>query len=98
MSEEEIDKLCALCRIGCSTEERIALKEALSKVLQYMEQISTIDTSFAPPYHGVLGNLSSVLRSDEPGPLLSREVFLANAPAHTGGMIRVPSIMKSELQ
>ncbi len=34
------------------------------------------------------------MREDKTGDLLDRELFLANAPSHIGGMVRVPLIIK----
>jgi aspartyl-tRNA(Asn)/glutamyl-tRNA(Gln) amidotransferase subunit C len=39
--------------------------------------------------------MSSILREDEVTETLDRETFLANSPAHIGGMIRVPPIIKT---
>jgi len=34
------------------------------------------------------------MREDLVVPTLTREEFLANAPAHVGGMVRVPPVIK----
>jgi len=94
LTEEEIDKLSHLCRIACSAEEKAKLKANLSKILNYVDQLRQVDTKDVPPCNSVLEELKSVMRDDEPGDILPREVFLANAPAHVGGMIRVPPVIK----
>ena len=94
LTEEEIDKLSRLCRIACSAEEKIKLRKNLSKILGYVDQLQQIDTKDAPPCNSVLEELHSIMREDEPGEGLPREVYLANAPAHVGGMIRVPPVIK----
>ena len=38
--------------------------------------------------------MANVTREDVVGELLNREAFLANAPSHVGGMIRVPPVIK----
>ncbi|MBI3236171.1 MAG: aspartyl/glutamyl-tRNA amidotransferase subunit C [Chlamydiales bacterium] len=43
----------------------------------------------------VLKGLRNVMRKDEVGTPLSREEFLANAPSHVGGMVRVPPVIKT---
>src|SRR5271169_2941396 len=94
LTEEEIDKLSHLCRIACSPEEKVNLRKDLSEILGYVDQLKQVDVEGIPPCNTVLENLPSMLREDEIGEPLSREAFLGNAPAHVGGMIRVPPVIK----
>jgi len=94
--EKELEKLAKLCRIACSEEEKKALSSHLGKVLSYMEQLNEIDTSHIAPCYQVLETLSNVTREDNVGAKLQRDSFLANAPAHVGGMVRVPPVIKFE--
>ncbi len=92
--EAELDKLAKLCRIECTEQEKKTLHTQISGVLEYSQQLNEVDTEGVEPCYRVLEALTSVMREDEVGELLSREAFLANAPAHVGGMIRVPPIIK----
>lgn len=92
--ENELDKLAKLCRIACSEEEKKALQVQLTNILKYVDQLNEIDVEGVEPCYRVLETLSNVMREDEVGETLSRELFLANAPAHVGGMIRVPPVIK----
>lgn len=92
--EKEIEKLAKLCRIEFSEEEKKNLLQHLAKVLKYMEQLDEVDTQGVEPCNQVLETLSNVLREDKVGDMLPRELFLANAPVHVGGMIRVPPVIK----
>ena len=94
MNENEIDKLIKLCRIACTEEEKKKLLGNLKNVLTYVEQLQAIDTEGVPPCNTVLEIEMHTMRDDEVGELLPRELFLANAPAHVGGMIRVPPVIK----
>jgi len=96
MTNEDIEKLSKLCRIACSNEEKEKLRQNLSKILGYVDQLRQIDTTGIPPCNTVLSELSSVMREDEVGEPLSRDVFLSQAPAHVGGMIRVPPVIQFE--
>jgi aspartyl-tRNA(Asn)/glutamyl-tRNA(Gln) amidotransferase subunit C len=96
MNEEEFTKLSKLCRIACTEEEKQQFLTALSSILAYMEQLKEIETEGVPPCNTVLETVSNIMREDEVGTLLSRDVFLANAPSHVGGMIRVPPVLKQE--
>lgn len=95
MDEEEFAKLTKLCRIECSPEEKEALFQNISKILSHIEQLNEVGTQDVTPCNQVLETMTNIMREDEIGPLLSREEFLSNAPAHIGGMIRVPTILKT---
>lgn len=96
MNEEEFTKLSKLCRIACTEEEKEQFLAALSSVLAYMEQLNEIETEGVPPCNTVLETVYNIMREDEVGALLSRDLFLANAPSHVGGMVRVPPVLKQE--
>lgn len=93
--EKELTKLTKLCHIECTEEEKKALHQQLASILNYIEQLKEVDTEGVNPCHSVLEALTNVLREDEVADILPRELFLANAPAHVGGMIRVPPVIKS---
>jgi aspartyl-tRNA(Asn)/glutamyl-tRNA(Gln) amidotransferase subunit C len=91
---EEFNKLTKLCRIECTEEEKEIFSESLRKVLKHIEQLNEIDTAGVEPCFRILETVTNVMREDEIGELLSREVFLSNAPSHVGGMVRVPPVIK----
>ena len=93
-NETELVKLTHLCRIECTEEEKKALHQHLARVLDYIEQLKEVDTEGVEPCYSVLETLTNVMREDEIKESLSRDPFLANAPAHVGGMIRVPPVIK----
>jgi aspartyl-tRNA(Asn)/glutamyl-tRNA(Gln) amidotransferase subunit C len=92
--ENELNKLAKLCHIECTEEEKKALHRQIAGVLNYIQQLDEVDTEGVEPCYRVLETQRSVMREDEVGELLPREQFLANAPAHVGGMIRVPTVIK----
>jgi len=92
--EKELAKLAKLCRIECSEEEKKKFYSSLLRILDYIDQMKEIDTDGVAPCDRVLETLSNVMREDVVGETLSRETFLSNAPAHVGGMVRVPTIIK----
>lgn len=93
-TDQELSHLMKLCRIECSPEEKETLKDNLSKVLSYIELLKEVDTEGVQPCTRVLETLTNVMREDRVEQTLSREDFLANAPAHVGGMVRVPPVIK----
>ncbi|MGE5196704.1 MAG: Asp-tRNA(Asn)/Glu-tRNA(Gln) amidotransferase subunit GatC [Anaerolineae bacterium] len=94
IDDEMLEQLMRLSRIRSTEEEKKKLRQGLQNIIASFEQLREIDTEGVPPCHHVLATFANAMREDEVGPLLSREDFLANAPSHVGGMIRVPPIMK----
>lgn len=93
LNEESIRKLTELSCIQCSKEEMHALLLDLEKILKYFDELETLDTKSVPACNHVLKDLVNVMREDEVRDTMPRELFLANAPEHTGGMIRVPLVI-----
>jgi aspartyl-tRNA(Asn)/glutamyl-tRNA(Gln) amidotransferase subunit C len=94
MEENEFTKLCRLCRISVTEDEKKKLLKSVEAVLAYAEQLDEVDTEGVSPCFTVHETLKNVLRDDVPEAPLSRELFLADAPSHVGGMIRVPPVLK----
>lgn len=94
INKETIKQLSQLSRIHCTEEEQETLLKDLKKILAYIEQLNEIDTENVPPCNHVLAEITNVTREDRVGHVLNRDDFLANAPAHVGGMIKVPPVIK----
>ncbi len=94
LSKENIDELSKLCRISCNDEEKAVLSKNMSKILDYMDQLSEVDTDDVSPCNHVLAEVVNVLREDEPGEPLDTQTFLANSPSHVGSLLRVPPVIK----
>ncbi len=94
MEENEFNKLCKLCRISFTDDEKKSLMGSIEDVLKYVEQLNEVETDGVAPCFTVNETLKSVLREDVPEAPLSRELFLKDAPSHVGGMIRVPPVLK----
>lgn len=94
LNKETIKSLTQLSRIQCTEEEQEKLLADLQSILSYIDLLNEIDTSDVPICNHVLEDINNVMREDKVGTTLSRDVFLANAPSHIGGMIRVPPVFK----
>lgn len=94
LDKKAIKTLTTLSRISCSEEEQEALLADLQKIVKYIEQLDEIDTSNVRACNHVLEGMSNVTREDQVGETMPRELFLDNAPAQIGGMIRVPPVIK----
>lgn len=92
--ENELAKLAQLSRIECTAEEKKKLLHSLTRVIAYVDILQAVDTEGVAPCNTVLETVNNVMREDDVGETLPREQFLANAPSHVGGMIRVPPVIK----
>jgi aspartyl-tRNA(Asn)/glutamyl-tRNA(Gln) amidotransferase subunit C len=95
MEENDFIKLCRLCRISVTEEEKKKLLKSIKDVLEYVEQLDEVDTEGVAPCFTVHETLKSVMREDIPEAPLARDLFLADAPSHVGGMIRVPPVLNN---
>lgn len=95
LDKKTIAKLTKLSRIDCTDQEQDALLNDLKKIIDYIEQLQEVNTDNVSPCNHVLADIVNVMREDIAGPTLPRDEFIANAPSHIGGLIRVPPILKN---
>jgi len=93
-SDEDLQKLSELCRIKCSEEEKTTLKGNIGRIINYLSELSEVNTEGVEPVFSVQTEHKLILGEDEISETLPREEFLANSPSHIGGMIRVPPVFK----
>lgn len=93
-----VAKIASLARIAMSEEELDAMAPELSKILDWVEQLSEVDTSGVEPMAAVIPNHLR-LREDvvDADPLTGgnrREEILANAPLAEHGFFAVPKVIE----
>ena len=92
ISIKDVEYVAELCQLAFTEEEKAAYAETLSSILDYMEQLQSLDTADVEPTSHVLP-LTNVFREDVIRPCLDREKALANAPDRTEDCFLVPKIM-----
>jgi aspartyl-tRNA(Asn)/glutamyl-tRNA(Gln) amidotransferase subunit C len=85
----DVDYVAALAKLSFSAEEKVRLTEELNGILEYMDQLRTLDTGDVNPLAQVI-EWENVLRDDILRPGLSREEAVANAPSQREDFFRVP--------
>ena len=90
----DVERIAALAHLELTDEEKHLFTRQLADVLNYAEQLQTIDTTGVPATAHVNAALG-VERPDEPRPSLPTEDGLANAPdaARDAGLFRVPRVI-----
>lgn len=92
LTNEQVEHVALLARLGLSDAERERMREQLSSILDHIDQLRTVDTSDVPPTAQVIP-LDPILRDDVVRDQLSVEQVLANAPRSEGGYIKVRAIL-----
>ena len=90
LSRDQVLHVARLARLELTEEEVERFSGELSKVLDHIEKISELDLSDVPPTSHVV-DVTTPLRDDEPGPCLTGEQALDQAPATQEGGFLVPS-------
>jgi aspartyl-tRNA(Asn)/glutamyl-tRNA(Gln) amidotransferase subunit C len=93
ITKSEIEHIAMLARLSLSEEEKDLFGSQLGSILDYMEQLNSLDTTGIEPTAHVL-ELSNVMREDVTRASLPRTEALANAPFHTKQFFRVPKIIE----
>ncbi len=89
---KDVEYVASLARLSFSEEEKVRLTAQLNQILEYMQQLRTLDTSNVEPLSHVI-ELGNVFREDVLKPGLSREEALRNAPSKTEKFFKVPKVL-----
>jgi aspartyl-tRNA(Asn)/glutamyl-tRNA(Gln) amidotransferase subunit C len=89
IGEDEVLHVARLARLDLGEEEVDRLTGELAAILDAVSKVSELDLAAVPPTSHPL-DLVNVWAEDEPHEPLALDEALANAPAHEGGLFRVP--------
>lgn len=93
ISRDDILKIARLARLTLSEEDIIRYGGELDAILNYVEQLQSIDTANVKPTVQVTG-LINVMRDDEVIDYgVTKDDLLANAPAQEGGSFKVRRVL-----
>jgi aspartyl-tRNA(Asn)/glutamyl-tRNA(Gln) amidotransferase subunit C len=92
INDETIDKLAYLARLEFSAEEKPAIKNDLSRIITWIDQLNELDTTHVEPLI-YMSNEHNVLRKDEANNSVSHEDALLNAPKKDSDYFRVPKVL-----
>ena len=94
LTRDDILKLAALSRLKLDEAEVERLRVELSAILEYVEQLDSVDVGKTEPTYQVTG-LKNVTRSDEVQDYgYSAAVLLKNAPAVQDGQFKVNRVIE----
>ncbi len=93
ITTETLHKIAHLARLEIKPEEETDLIASLQEVLNWMEQLTRIDTREIAPLTHMTDHVN-VWREDEGRNTLDRDKALANAPDHTAVYFKVPKVIE----
>jgi len=93
VSEADVRKIAKLARLRLSDEEVARYGGQLTKILDAMKELGSLDTKDVAPTASVLG-VVNVTREDEPRPFEGRERLLENAPDRDGPYFKVRKVIE----
>ncbi|MCK4870600.1 MAG: Asp-tRNA(Asn)/Glu-tRNA(Gln) amidotransferase subunit GatC [Gammaproteobacteria bacterium] len=94
LSEQDIRKIAHLARLQIPKDELKVHGENLTKILNFVEAINTVDTSDIKPMAHPQ-NLAQRLREDEVIETNQRELFQKLAPLTEAGLYLVPKVINN---
>lgn len=85
LTTDQVKKVAKLANLPLTSEEEDKYSEQLSAILEYVDQLNSVDTSNVEPTFNVTG-LNNVMSEDETATSLSQEEALSNAPKKKDNM------------
>lgn len=95
IDREQVRKVALLARLELTADEEAQFTTQLGSILDYIQQLSTLDVSDVPPTTRAI-DVSNVTREDELQPYPDREAILNSAPEQEGDFFKVPKILNAE--
>jgi aspartyl-tRNA(Asn)/glutamyl-tRNA(Gln) amidotransferase subunit C len=93
ITSEDVKHIASLSRLYLSDKEIDIFSGQLSSIIEYVEQLNSLDTSNIEPTSHVIP-LNNVMRDDIPAASLPVEDALKNAPDSTEKFYKVPKIIE----
>ncbi len=92
---DQVKYVAKLANLPVTSEEEELYAGQLSKILDYIDQLNSVDTKNVEPTFNVTGK-DSVWREDEVGESLSQEDAVKNAPNAKNGYFVTKGVFESE--
>ena len=99
ITDQDVAYVASLANLDLTAAERLRMQKDLNAILEYVDQLSEVDTGNVAPMAqisqiGTPAKSVDPLRADEPGECLSHEAAMANAPQSDGTFFRVPKVIE----
>ena len=95
LSIDQVRKVARLARLELSEPDLARMQQQLSAILDYVDQLSQLDTTNVEPLAHPLP-VQNVFRPDAEAPSLPVDEALQNAPNRVGDYFGVPAVFSDE--
>lgn len=95
LDQAEVHKIAHLARLEITPEEEAQFAQQLSAILDYFEQLESLDTTDVVPTTQAI-ELHNITRPDNQVVYGDRQGLLQNAPEPEGDFFRVPQILSTD--
>ncbi len=92
ITEEIVDHIAHLARLEFIGEAKNAIRQDLSRIIQFMDKLSEIDTENVEPLI-FMSDEVNVLREDVAEETLTQAEALKNAPKKDSDYFRIPKVL-----
>jgi aspartyl-tRNA(Asn)/glutamyl-tRNA(Gln) amidotransferase subunit C len=92
IDREQVRHIAYLIRLALTDEEVDVFSAQLSTIVDYFDRLAEVDVEGVPAYQQPEMSRAR-LREDVVQPSMPRDDFLANAPEHQDGLVRVPVVL-----
>lgn len=93
MDRSTVRELARLCRLSLDDAQEARAEARIGRLLEYFGMLAEVDTEGVEPSPYPL-EMRPRRRADEPGPVLSQEQVLHNAPRQRAGSFLVPRVVE----
>lgn len=93
LTKQEVEKIGKLAHIALSEDDKAHFGRELSQILQWAEQLQSVDTTGVPQMASVAA-LQLPMRKDEVTDGHCRDAVLTNAPESEYGCFAVPKVIE----
>lgn len=93
LSEQDVREIAAYTRIGLTPDELTQMTKDLNDIIETLAPITRYDLGGVPPTFHPIGDLSNVMREDEPRPGFDTDTALSNTGSAQDGSFKIPPIL-----
>ncbi len=95
LTTDQVKKVAKLANLPITSDEEEKYSEQLSKILDYIDQLNSVETKNVEPTYNVTG-LNMVMRPDEIEQSLSQQEALQNTPNTKNGFFVTKGVFEEE--
>jgi len=92
ISDSLVDHIAHLAKLEFNTTEKVAIRQDMSKIVNFMSKLDEVDTESVAPLM-FMSHEINVLREDIPQVTISKEEALKNAPQKDSDYFRIPKVL-----